>query len=1412
MCPRRGLATSPHGRPRADCSTSPSRTEPVTGTKPFMPLLPEWDARLPWSQQVGALTATETLQGSPDTDLLVVDATAPGRPTRADLNTMWRRRSNGGIAPVLLLVRYWEGDAAEAALLGLDEDAVPTMSVPVELAERIAADALVATSPTRLDAEYRRRVQSVADGGASGLRNEGLLASHVLDQALNENAWAELGGVGRGLLSGRGRELLGRLGYQLDVVPDGTVLRDKQDGRRRAAAVLLSEGESFDNPLVRLAGANAVAHGLSVAQREGVDWLVVSGGPVLRLYPSDPDVGVGRKGQTQTYVELDLSLLTDAEAAYLPLLFSPAALREQGYLATLLDQSTRFAAGLAQRLRERIYDRVMKGLAEAVARRTDLVVAQPETQRRRLDEAYHRAMIVLFRLLFVAYGEDRGLLPYTTSERYRRNALKTLALDMLADPDAQFSRDSTTLWDDLTQVWKVIDTGDLESWGVPPYNGGLFTRDATKNPSGAATYALDLTNAEIGPVLRGLLVDDTPEGEGPVDFRSLSVREFGTIYEGLLESGLDVAHTALTRDGDGDYRPATGGGAVVVAAGEAFFHRRSGSRKGSGSYFTKPFAVEHLLDSALEPALDRHLDRVADLLEQGKSHDAAATLFDFRVTDLAMGSAHFLVAAIDRIEARFSAFITAHPMPEALAELAELRTAAASRLRTEPSEAGIDDAMLLRRQIARRCIYGIDINEIAVELARLAIWIHTFVPGLPLSFLNHGLVHGNSLTGVGTAEDITAAIAEAEKRELRKSAGTTTSLTGAVDEFMRQAEAALLTLGTMSDASVSDVAEASSLQAQIDIELEPLARLCDLITAERATRHLGTVTLEEVVYGGRHNDARTVRKRQPHPDRVIISANPDIFTAVDSDALRTAILNHPHLERAQRIARDLQATHLPLRFPEVFRSARRGFDVVLGNPPWDKVRHEPQQYWVAIRPGLNRLPDEQRKKAIAQLREDYPVESNREQFEMSFRAVLQAFFKTTYTLRGGTHVELAQLMLERALTVQAPEGRLGLVLPRQFTVLAGWKNLRRAVLHEHSAALIQARNTGEWIFEGIHQSYAIVLLSCGPWSNDPIPLWVASSAIDVAQASRDGAITLSRDEIEQLSDTDVLPWFGVPGSRQVFDKMRTKPRLATAGGWVTGAHDARWDFRGTGPDKSLAVTNEQPGDWRILMTAHVVPFALSSSEPFKQYVHDTDGLVAKRRGIVATAQGVRASFTHPTVVLRHPSRSDDSRTLIAAALPELGVLHNKGYVHAVSCSSGTTPTATLALLGLLNTMVEDWWARRFVDRHITAPVVNRLPLPDWSEDAVEEAAALTSALLHRGGVHAIPGGTATSDDYPGQSDLELRVRLERLAAEGFELTASDLAIIATDFSLKGVPAGMRTALDLNPNEAADEADLGEDDE
>ncbi len=162
--------------------------------------------------------------------------------------------------------------------------------------------------------------------------------------------------------------------------------------------------------------------------------------------------------------------------------------------------------------------------------------------------------------------------------------------------------ESDALWDEVMRLCRAVDRGNRE-WGVPAYDGGLFSEDSAVSTAGSLLAAIALSNTSFGPALADLLLAEGDEVLGPVDFRSLGVREFGTIYEGLLESELSVAETDLTVDKSGAYRPCKKSEEPMVRSGEVYLHNASGARKSTGSYFTKHFAVEHLLERSLEPAL-----------------------------------------------------------------------------------------------------------------------------------------------------------------------------------------------------------------------------------------------------------------------------------------------------------------------------------------------------------------------------------------------------------------------------------------------------------------------------------------------------------------------------------------------------------------------------------------------------------------------------------------------------------------------------------------------------------------------------------------------------------------------------------------------------------------------------------------
>jgi hypothetical protein len=1272
--------------------------------------LPNCDDRLPWKKTAGAITAYEILRGSDETGLAVVIAEAPTEPAKVDLQAIWKARAGQSADPVLVFVRYPTQDGHRVAILGPDRDAVGVSAIEVALAERLAAHAIKMDSPTGLVAEIRRRLSTLRGGVGPGFRNEGLFASHVLAQQPQRLDWPDLCKKSSPLLPDRGERLLTNLGYQVEHVPDGVVLREGIGGQRRAAAVLLVEQESFDNPLGRFAGSNAITHGLALARRENVPWLIILGGSVARLFPADPDVGVGRKGQTQTYVEVDLDLLSDQTAGYLSLLFAPEALVDGGTVATLLAESSRYATGLSERLRDRIYEDVIPTLAVSVAAHRNVWDEPAEKQKAALDEAYHQAMIILFRLLFVAYAEDRGLLPLDVNEAYTSNALKTLARRILEDPDKGFSETSTSMWTDLTQIWDVIDSGDLEGMGVPAYNGGLFTRNPQKNPSGAATYDLRLTNDEIGPVLRGLMIDLTDDDVlGLVDFRSLDVREFGTIYEGLLESGLAVADTDLTVDANDTYVPAGKKDEVWVEKDSVYFHSRSGSRKATGSYFTKPFAVQHLLDQALEPAIDQHLERIKALLDKGAHKSAADALFDFRVADLSMGSAHFLVAAIDRIEARFSAFIALNPMPEVMAELQQLRHTAATQLGVTAEDSGIDDGVLLRRQIARRCIYGIDLNEIAVELARLAVWIHTFVPGLPLSFLNHGLIHGNSLTGVGTLHEIVDALNEAERRETKSDATASMFLPMAVEDFLSRAGKYLDQMGALADVSIADVAAAADLQRDLDAALEPLTALCDLITAERTTRNL----------------------KRTDPAKFLLTAGGGrLFNCDDAAGLEKAILSHPQIAEARRIARSISAVHLPARFPEVFRRHPSGFDVILGNPPWEKLHLEEDTYWGLRFPGLLSMPQGRRLARIAALRQERPDLHEaflKEAEATSFAAAIVG--AGPYPGIGAAHLDLFSAFSWRFWNEVRAGGRIGVVLPRAAMSGAATAEWRRAVLTSGSMTdLTILTNSARWAFD-MEPRYTIALLSIAKGDEER-----SVSLRGPFASMRDylAGMSQGRASVAKIPAASLVSWSStasvplVPATEiDVFTQMRSNRSLQFAGPeWRlrpvqgdanTNKQLAYWDFNVERSLKQSQISVWSGKTFNLWSPGSGEPYAYASKREFRRFLEERKpGQVKLKTSAFSEMPSEWKSdpralpLDRARIVFRDVCRATDTRTMICAlAPPGVALVEKAPYLLRLSGSESDEAY----VLGVMSSIPFDWFSRRVVELKMSFELLNTFPVP-----------------------------------------------------------------------------------------------------
>lgn len=1036
--------------------------------------------------------------------LEVALATAKSKPRAEDVRKLWHARWSRRPNPVLLVVIHEDGGSVErATLCGPIGDSPPVRAgIELSQAERLAAAALTEPSPhaaLRLLASVLPEI----DSDLPGVHNAGMLALHELKDGVPSRVdFKEASKQAAPVLGLAGRELIEALGYGVETLTHNSSVLTAGDADQ-AVAIFLDEGESFEDSGSRFDGSTPVSHALALADRKCLPWVLLTRGRQIRLYSTRTDIGVGRKGRADTYIELNLALLPEEAAGYLTLLFGPDALAEDGSLTEILESSGRFSADLSVRLRDRVYLEVVPQLATAVGSRMgDPEKLTPDD----LEAAYQQTLIILFRILFVAYAEDRDLLPYRTNSLYEHHSLKNIAkrlADRAPDEEARFDERAAGFWRDVTALWNAVNSGN-GTWGVPAYDGGLFSDDPGVNLPGAALSGIELSDAEFGPALAALLVDVGEDGiRGPVDFRSLSVREFGTIYEGLLESQLSVAPADLAEDKKGNLVPATKGKNVAVHAGELYFHNRSGARKSTGSYFTKPFAVEHLLDHALQPAIDEHVAKLTKLVNDGNEVAAAEAFFDFRCADIAMGSGHFLVAAVDRIEAALSGFLALHPIAQVVAELDKLREAAHEALGgTGATE--IERASLLRRMVARRCVYGVDLNPVAVELARLAIWIHTFVPGLPLSFLDHNLVCGNSLTGVATLDEALDVL------DPERAPGAMSLARTSVVEFLAAAGDALKRLARTTEASATEIEAARGAHREALDRVEPARMIFDLVVAAR----LGEA------------------------DPPGASA-----TAIDQDAVR----KHPDLKRAEELASELKALHFPVAFPEVFLRGNSGFDCIIGNPPWEKARVEKHGFWALRFPGLRSMSAGNRDREIAALERSRPdlVAEYKTELLTSDRA-REALLAGPFPGMGTGDPDVYKAFCWRFWDLSRDCGRIGVVLPRSALSLKGSEQWRLTILEEGSFEDVTLLlNNRQWIFEDVHPQYTIGLVSVrkgedghevkmrGPF---------ASFAAFVAGKAQP-TVAIPASDFISWSDRASFPLLPSQQSLDVFLKLRAHPHL-----------------------------------------------------------------------------------------------------------------------------------------------------------------------------------------------------------------------------------------------------------------------------
>jgi len=634
----------------------------------------------------------------------------------------------------------------------------------------------------------------------------------------------------------------------------------------------------------------------------------------------------------------------------------------------------------------RVREGLRVGVTQALIVMGEGFLQHPENETLRLalhdgslpKEAFFQELLrLVYRCLFLFTLEERDLLHPHDDRREALTARKLYAegYSLRRLRNRVLRRAGSDLHDDLWQgmriVFRAVQHGEPRL--ALPALGGLFAPEQCPTLDQSS-----LANRSLLAAIYHLRWARLEGSLALVDYRNMGPEELGSVYESLLElvPAVDLAarrfgFVGLTEEGD--------------TSGHA--------RKTTGSYYTPDSLVQELIKSALDPVIAARLAARPD--------NPTEALLAISVIDPACGSGHFLLAAARRLA-------------EKLTELRAVDGAVKS-----------EDFRHALREVIAHCIYGVDKNPMALELARTALWLEGYEPGRPLSFLDHHLVCGDALLGLTDVKQLAAGIPDAAFKPL---SGDDKAVCKALVQANRAGRGLL-------EKRQRGVTGLFAEQGGEDIlrHLTSLENMPDGIPAE--------VEAKKAAYGAFLQQARD--SRLAHAADLLIGA----FLAPKNDdqALATTPTNENllielfggqcdsahevRLATARQLCSEARVLHWPLSFAHI---AQGGFDCVLANPPWEMLQLDPQEFFAAEAPNVSNAKHmAAREIAIMELESHSPYLYKKYHLFLRRTEAHQAFVHESgrFPYSGFGRINLSSLFLETCLQLISFQGRVGIVVP-----------------------------------------------------------------------------------------------------------------------------------------------------------------------------------------------------------------------------------------------------------------------------------------------------------------------------------------------------------------------------------------------
>ena len=635
-------------------------------------------------------------------------------------------------------------------------------------------------------------------------------------------------------------------------------------------------------------------------ESEHIKWGILTNGKEWRLY--------FKEGRSSKFFEIDLeACLKDLQKfKYFYLFFSPNAFIKESsgrcLLDNIFDESLKFQEDVEKDLRVKVFNCVER-LGHGFLSREENRLSEKD-----LESIYHHSLILLYRILFVLNAEARDLLPTNPQTNYYKHYGIQKIKDKVRHEKEEFIGAKTVLYDDLSALFHLINGSNEKlnrDMKIPRYNGGLFDPDKYKfleekkagdDVLSEVIYELSYRTDKSGDV-------------HSIDYKGLGERHLGTVYEGLLEHKL------------------------VSNNGKVVLKNDKGERKSTGAYYTPDYIVKYIVENTLG-SLIKEIDKKtmsSSIHSRERDDSFAREVLNLNICDPAMGSGHFLVEAVQYLADE----IAYHPT---------------TQLKTPKGETE-DEINYWKRKIVESCIYGVDIKELAVELAKLSLWLKTVDRSQPLNFLDHHLRCGNSLIGARISDLNYLPSSKRKRKESEEQdkqlaffdkSQFKTDITTVIKSFHA--------IEDMPSEKLSDIKAKEKTFSKLREESNKYKEISDLYLSfffgnnlEQKKEEFENITPALIVQKGLFGDDKKINLNQEEKN-IDITNNiyRTIVMTLQSRESKTLFPKlKPLIENSEAIAEEKRFFHWELEFPEVFFNEdgspkeNQGFDCVIGNPPYD---------------------------------------------------------------------------------------------------------------------------------------------------------------------------------------------------------------------------------------------------------------------------------------------------------------------------------------------------------------------------------------------------------------------------------------------------------------------------------------------